>query len=168
MRNYDEISWHSEERKAYYQKVNNSTQKKVGDAGEQIAIDWFKAHGYSVRLTTAEEDACLHADFMVLINDQWMSVDVKTKTNFIIELQNCWGNPGWIYTGADIIFQILHNSDYWGDSIYLYRRSAFVDYIEKNRHIFADKYCKTGEGKSILWYLGKKRLQTMEFIKKIA
>ena len=97
-----------------------------------------------------------------------MSVDVKTKTNFIIELQNCWGNPGWIYTGADIIFQILHNSDYWGDSIYLYKRSAFVDYIEKNRNIFANKYCKTGEGKSILWYLGKKRLQTMEFIKKIA
>lgn len=41
MRNYDKISWHSEERKAYYQKVNNSTQKKVGGAGEQQYVSHY-------------------------------------------------------------------------------------------------------------------------------
>ena len=39
--------------------------------------------------------------------------DVKYKKKFYIELINNWGNKGWIYTGADYIFQMFQQGGSW-------------------------------------------------------
>jgi len=167
LKDYSKLTYWTEERKAYYEQVDKSENKKLGDHGEELAKRWFINHGYEIRESTAQEDAKHHADFWVNICGEWKSVDVKYKTEFWVELVNHFGYGGWIYKGADIIFQIIHDNKYWGDSAYYYQRNSFVEYIKKNMGLFQRRYCKPGNGKSILWILSKKRLSEMQFITKI-
>ena len=155
----------SEDRAAYYRAANQSVAKRIGDIAENFILKVLASKGYNVRKSTAEEDVRLHAD---LILDDSVTIDVKNKTKFYLELQNRWGGKGWLFTGADYIIQMFHDSNYWSqDEIYIYDRREMVKYYQKNSPIFQMKYCERMRDGSILWALGKKRLETMSFVKKI-
>lgn len=169
MKEYDNLKWFSRERKNYYKRVNNSIEKRIGDDGEMIAKQWFIDNGYEVRDSSASQDAHKHIDFYIKENGEWKSVDVKYKKNFYIELTNNWGKPGWIYTGADYIFQLFQKGGKWKwniDEAYLYKREDMIKYMKNNFPLFIDKFCTKFE-KSKLWEVFPIRIKDMKFLKKV-
>lgn len=153
------------EREAHYKAANQSATKQRGDLAENFILGILIAKGYKVRRSTAEEDVNLHAD---LVLEDGRTIDVKNKTKFYLEIKNQWGNKGWLFTGADYIIQTFHDSKYWkSDEIYVYDRREMLKYYQTHRGIFAPQYCEKMKDGSILWALGKKRLATMPFVKKI-
>lgn len=165
---YSKLIWYSSERQVYYEQVNTSKEKQVGNTGEEIAKQWFKNHGYVVRKSNPYNDSINHADFYVLIDGRWKSVDVKYKKRFYIELINNWNKRGWVYTGADYIFQIFQSGSSWDTNYgYIYKREDMVDFINRNKPLFSDKYCKKFPDNSKLWEVYKSRIKDMKFLKKI-
>ena len=167
--NYNNLKWYSKERQSHYELVNSSKEKQIGDTGEEIAKEWFIDNGYEVRDSNAEEDSKNHVDFYIKENGAWKSVNVKYKKNFYIELINNWGNKGWIYTGADYIFQLFQKGGKWKwniDEAYLYKREHMVRFMQDNMILFSDKFC-TKFGKSKLWEVFPIRIKDMNFLKKI-
>jgi len=167
MRDYSDIHYSSEERRKHYEEVNNSASKKLGDRAEQKVLEYYKRQGIEARLATSFEDAHEHADIILNESTNRTTVDVKCKKEFVLELKNYWGNQGWIYTGADIIVQTFHDSSYWGDDVYVYKREDMVRYINTHKGLFQEKYCDHSDGKGLIWKLGKMRLSEMNFVKKI-
>lgn len=154
-----------------YQKDMSPEQRKrynrwkdKGDRGEDRAFQLLKAKGYNVRPSTVEEDL-KHADFINI--DTGETIDVKNKYCFALELENYNGNPGWLFTGADWIIQCFENSSYWGNDVYMYKRSDMFHYYMTRQGLFRREFCKRGPGKSIIWILGKKRLAEMKFMIKL-
>jgi hypothetical protein len=168
-RDYGKLHFYTEERRNHYEEVNKSSQKQIGDNGESIAKQWFIDNGYEVRDSSASQDAHKHIDFYIKENGVWKSVDVKYKKNFYIELTNNWGKPGWIYTGADYIFQMFQQGGKWKwniDEAYLYKREDMIKYMRNNFPLFIDKFC-TKFGKSKLWEVFPIRIKDMTFLKKV-
>ena len=168
-RNYNGLTWYSEERRVHYAKVNASPEKQLGNIGEEIAKKWFRDHGYAIRDTNASDDSSKHVDFYVLINNSWRSVDVKYTKDFYIQLQNEWGKKGWIYTGADYIFQIFSDQSSWDTKTgYFYNRQTMVDFINSNKPLFADKWCKVFTDNRKLWKVYPSRIEkSLQFMNKI-
>lgn len=167
--NYNNLHWYSKERQTHYELVNSSKEKQIGNEGESIARSWFINNGYEVKDSTPNQDASYHADFYIMIDGEWKSVDVKYKKNFYIELINNWGNKGWIYIGADYIFQMFRQGGKWKwniDEAYLYKREDMIKYMRNNFPLFNDKFC-TKFGKSKLWEVFPIRIKDMPFLKKV-
>ena len=165
---YSKLIWYSSERQVYYEQVNISKEKQVGNTGEEIAKQWFKNNGYTVKESTSYDDSSNHTDLFVMINGEWKTVDVKYKKKFYIELVNNWSKPGWIFTGADYIFQIFQPGSSWDENYgYIYKREDMVNFINRNKPLFSDKYCKNFPDNSKLWEVYKTRLKDMNFLKKI-
>ena len=168
-RDYGKLHIYTEERRKYYEEMNKSSRKQIGDNGESIAKQWFIDNGYEVKDSSASQDAHKHIDFYIKENGVWKSVDVKYKKNFYIELINNWGKQGWIYTGADYIFQLFQKGGKWNwniDEAYLYKREDMIKYMKNNFPLFIDKFC-TKFGKSKLWEVFPVRIKDMKFLKKI-
>ena len=92
----------------------------------------------------------------------------KYKKKFYIELVNNWSKPGWIYTGADYIFQIFQPGSSCDENYgYVYKREDMVNFINRNKPLFSDKYCKKFPDSSKLWEVYKTRLKDMNFLKKV-
>jgi hypothetical protein len=165
--NYNNLHWYSKERQTHYTHVNASKEKQIGNEGESIVKNWFINNGYKVKDSTPNQDARHHADFYIMIDGEWKSVDVKYKKKFYIELINNWGNSGWIYNGADYIFQIFQQGSSWDTSTaYLYKREHMVRFIQDNITLFSDRFC-VKFGKSKLWEVYPIRIKDMTFLKKI-
>jgi hypothetical protein len=165
--NYNNLQWYSKERQSHYESVNSSKEKQIGDTGEEIAKAWFVNNGYEVRDSSPNLDASHHADFYIKENGMWKSVDVKYKKKFYIELTNNWGNNGWIYTGADYIFQMFQQGSSWDTSTaYLYKREHMVRFIQDNMMLFSDRFC-TKFGNCKLWEVFPIRIKDMTFLKKV-
>lgn len=166
--NYNNLHWYSKERQSHYELVNSSKEKQIGDSGEEIAKQWFKKNGYFIKESTPYNDSKHHADFYIKVGDVWKSVDVKYKKDFYIELVNRWGNLGWIFTGADYIFQIFQSGSSWDENYgYIYKREDMVSFINRNKSLFSDKYCTKLPDGTKLWEVFKTRIKDMNFLKKI-
>jgi hypothetical protein len=166
-RDYGKLHFYTEERRNHYEEVNKSPQKQIGDNGESIAKQWFIDNGYEVKDSTSNQDASHHADFYIKENGVWKSVDVKYKKKFYIELINNWSKQGWIYTGADYIFQMFQQGSSWDtNTAYLYKREDMIKYMRNNFSLFIDKFC-TKFGKSKLWEVFPIRIKDMPFLKKV-
>lgn len=164
-RDYTTLVYTNEERKRHYEYVNSSTYKHQGDIGEQLAEQWFLNNNYEVRRSTPTEDAYKHVDLWVHkigTPDVWRSVDVKYKRDFWLELKNNWGNKGWLYTGAEYIFQIFTDSK----KGYLFKRNDMVNWVEQRPGLFKNDYC-TYIGKAKLWKVYDVRIKNMDFLKEI-
>ena len=167
MKDYNNLKWYSQERKEHYTQVNNSKEKEIGDIGEKIAKNWFIANGYKVKDSSPNQDASHHADFYIMIGGEWKSVDIKYKKKFYIELINNLGNKGWIYTGADYIFQMFQPSSIWEtNTAFLYKREHMVKFMQDNMILFSDRFC-TKYGKCKLWEVFPIRIKDMIFLKKV-
>ena len=167
MKDYNNLEWYSQERKEHYARINTSKEKQIGDEGESIAKNWFIANGYKVKESSPNQDASHHADFYIMVDGEWKSVDVKYKKKFYIELINKWGNYGWIYKGADYIFQMFQQGGYWDtNTAYLYKREHMVRFMQDNIALFSDRFC-TKSGKCKLWEVYPIRIKYMTFLKKI-
>jgi hypothetical protein len=165
--NYNNLKWYSKERQSHYELVNSSKEKQIGDTGEELAKEWFVNNGYKVRDSSAEGDSKNHADFYIMVDGVWKSIDVKYKKKFYIELINNWGNTGWIYTGADYIFQMFQKGSSWDtNTAYLYKREYMVRFMQDNMILFSDRFC-TKYGKSKLWEVFPIRIKDMPFLKKV-
>ncbi len=163
MRDYGDNHFGTQEQREYYKSMDKSPRKKLGDKTELKILELLKNKGYNVRISSPEEDSLKHAD---LVLADGSTIDIKCKKHFTLELINQWGHEGWLFTGADIIVQCFHDSEYWGDDIYYYDRADMVKYYNEHRWIFGDKYCKFKD-KAKLWDLGKKRLAEMNFVHKL-
>lgn len=165
---YSTLIWCSYERQSYYEQVNTSKEKQIGDSGEEIAKQWFINNGYTIKESSPYNDSKYHVDFYVMIDGKWKSVDIKYKKKFYIELTNNWNNAGWIYTGADYIFQIFQPGSSWDENYgYIYKREDMVNFINRNKPLFSDKYCKKFPDSSKLWEVYKTRIKDMNFLKKV-
>ena len=156
MRDYNELKYSSKEREEYYTKMNESENKIKGDLGEKIAKEILEKLGYTVYLSSAQEDATRHIDLHAY---KILNIDIKYKKDFWLELTNQWGNAGWVYTGADYIIQLFTPDSYWKTG-YFIDRKKLIEYINTHKGLFIDKYCMF-INKSKLWKVFPKRIPEM-------
>lgn len=153
------------EKQQYYEKVNNSVNKQIGDEAEQRVCAYLNSIGIKARLSNDVEDSSKHAD--IILSDG-TTIDVKNKNSVVIELQNFWGNPGWVFTGADYIYNIVRLGEHKNE-MYVYKRQDMVDFINEHPKLFQDQYCKTFNGSSMgkakLYFFSYKTLASMSFVK---
>lgn len=105
----------------YYSRFTAQCSK--GELAEQTFKTIALEKGYAVDKTESDTDKYRHIDFILNGN---ITVDVKSmkKYGYIVEIQNNWGYPGWLYGKADYIAMV---SD---ECIRIFRRQDLVDLIE--------------------------------------
>lgn len=165
-RNYDNIIENfSKSSQSKYKKVNESEEKKLADEVERVVLEWFNKKKIEARESTSEEDVFSHAD--IVLNEN-ITVDVKCKNDFYLELVTENGTPGWTYSGADIIIQTFKESEKWtSDEVYIYSKENMNRFINSNKWLFDKKYCMFRNG-AVLWVLRRKTMEeSMPFIYKI-
>lgn len=156
-------TYFSKERKDHYDQINNSENKQLGDEAEKRVCEYLNSIGVPARMSGSDEDSKSHAD--IVLRDG-TTIDVKCKNSVVIELKNFWGNPGWIFTGADYIYNIVKSGPH-KDEMYVYKRQDMVDFIKRCPGLFQEKYCKTYDGKSVLYFFSYNTLNSssMKFVK---
>ena len=107
--------------------------KIQGNASENLFYNLCKRDGYEITKSTIEEDRYKHIDFFVEINNEILSLDVKSvkrlygkyqDEKYYIEIKNNSGKPGWLYAPQlDVLcFETFENFK-------LYKRDEILKYI---------------------------------------